>query len=164
MQDTQASAAEQPSGLPAEQEAAIRDLPGWKLAHDLPIPADIASWLEANQIEPSSNVELQLGQRPLKTQAYLLQNAVKQLRLVMITEGTQVFDAQITSPVIVRIARQDLESVSWKVPPAYPADADGLLYFQDSQGGTVAVVIVFNNGRAISAIPKDFRNIRLRFR
>lgn len=141
----------------------IPSLANWRVAGVNSFSPDEVSWLRSNGIQIEGRISADFsGRGTPKDVAYVLGNPAGEKRVVVLSNGTRIFDTHYSYlGIAVRVPHQFISSIEWSgTPPDNPA-GDGLLIVRAPSDRASGLIIFTRGGQAISGVPKDYQSIRL---
>lgn len=157
------SSASAPAGILPSDAGAIAALKGWRLATEADFDPDLLSWLHDKDITPSGKIAGDFsGKNNGQDRAYVLVNENGLTRIVVISQGRTVSDfAYRHLAIAIRVPAAVIPAIAWRAPILGPPDGDGLLIVADAKDPSSASVLVLSSGKAIEALPENYRNVSL---
>lgn len=148
--------------LPADA-ALIGNLSKWRLIQESDFDPDAAGWLRSDGIAPGGRISGDFsGKNEGRDTAYILTNSDKMMRVVIISQGVQVYDQCYKQiGMAVKVPHSALSEAAWKDRRSEDSDGDGLLivaHFDDRASG---LVFTLHDHRVAMQIPEDFQRLNL---
>lgn len=158
-----AATAHPPEGVWEADAGKIPGLNKWRLASAGNFDPDALAWAQGNGVAVSGRIELDLsGNSTASDVVYVLASPDGRKRLVILRGETNVYDMQY--PYIgmaSRVPRTILNSIQWAGTPPIDPDGDGVLIIRAPHDPSAGIIIFTRGERIITAVPKDYRTIRL---
>lgn len=153
-----------PQGIPADEAARIPDLKGWRLSGSPDFEPGLVRWLQQNDVQPAGRIEGDfLGGGDGTDHAYLLINEEGARRVVIVIGGQVKFDE--TFPAIAAIAKipsTTIRDVKLEYGSRPSGNSDGVLLVRDQRNPGSGLIISFNAGSLITAVPENYQATELR--
>lgn len=148
--------------LPADA-VLIGNLSKWRLVQESDFDPEAASWLRSEGITTSGKISGDFsGKNDGQDTAYILTNSDKMMRVVIISQGVQVYDQcyqQIAAAV--RLPHSALNGAAWKDRRQGESDGDGLLIVAHYEDRASGLVLTLHDRRIALQLPSDYRNLSL---
>ncbi|MFB3915850.1 MAG: hypothetical protein ACE14M_03930 [Terriglobales bacterium] len=152
-----------PAGVAQSDAARIPRVEEWRLASAEDLDPDGVGWLRYNRQEPAGRIPGDYcGTGPERSVAYLLVKDTSR-RLVLLCDGTNVYDVQYPYiGIAARVPKQLFSSINWGGNLSQQPEGDGLLILRAADNPASALVFFITKGRKISsAVPLNYQSIRL---
>lgn len=152
-----------PAGIFPGDAAQIGNLSSWRLAQEVDFDRDAASWLRAQGITPGGRISADFsGKNNGQDTAYILTNSDKMMRVVIFSQGIQVYDQRYQQIAIaLRVPHSALDSATWKDHPAGSSDGDGLLIVARTEDRGSGLVFTLHDHKVALQLPTDYQSLRL---
>jgi hypothetical protein len=152
-------------GVAAVDMPQIPSAMDWHAAKTEDFDADVASWVKGGGGDGSGRVPLQLDpedQQHRDVAYWLVKNGTPGNRLVVLQNGTSLYDAQYPDIVgIARIRFAEMANIDWRMKPAVDPSGDGVLLLRRTDAGTVGQVFFFKAQRMYTGTPKRYDQVSL---
>ncbi len=152
-----------PQGIPSDEALHIPRLQGWRLAGSPDFDPKLVQWLRSENGHPTGRIEGDFAGGGTGTDhAYLLMNGEGAYRLVVLLGNEVKFDA--TFPTVALVAKVPKTAIrDIKIDTGSPAsgNADGILVVKDKDDLHSGLVLSFNGGSPITAVPKNYKSTTL---
>ena len=152
-----------PRGIPPDEALHIPHLQGWRLAGSPDFDPKLVTWLRSSNGHPDGRLEGDFtGGGTGTDHAYLLMNAEGAFRVVVLLGNDVKFDE--TFPNVALIAKVPKTAIrDIKIDTGSPAtgNADGILVVKDKDNLHSGLVLSFNGGSPITAVPENYKSTTL---
>jgi hypothetical protein len=152
-----------PQGIPAAEADRIPHLQGWRLAGSPDFEPPLVKWLRTSNEQPTGRIEGDFTGGGIGTDhAYLLINSEGAYRLVVLLGGEVKYDE--TFPTVALIAKVPKAAIrDIKINTGSPATgkSDGILLVKDKDNLHSGLVVSFNGGSPITAVPENYKSTSL---
>ncbi|HLZ00207.1 MAG TPA: hypothetical protein VKT33_14205 [Candidatus Angelobacter sp.] len=157
------ASASAPAGVLPSDVGVIAALKGWRLATESDFDPGLSAWLHDQNIVPGGKIVADFsGTTNGQDRAYILVNENGLARVVVISQGRTVSDfAYRHLAAVARVPAGVIPGIAWRAPILGPADGDGLLIVPDATDPSSASVLVLSSGKAIAALPENYKNLVL---
>lgn len=150
-------------GISPADAALIGNASKWRLVQESDFDPDAASWLRSEGITSAGKIAADFsGKNDGRDAAYILTNTDKMIRVVIISQGVQVYDQRYQEIALaVKVPHSALSGAAWKDRRPEAADGDGLLivgHFNDHASG---VIFTLHDHKIAVQIPEDFQRLNL---
>ncbi len=152
-----------PQGIPPDEADRIPHLQGWRLTGSPDFDPKLVKWLRASNGDPSGRLEGDFSGGGSGTDhAYMLVNGQGAFRLVVLV-GTEVkFDATFPSCALVaKVPKTAIRDISIDTGSPASGNSDGILVVKDKDDLHSGLVLSFNGGSPITAVPKNYKSTTL---
>lgn len=148
--------------LPADA-VLIGNLSKWRLVQEADLNPDAVSWLRAEGIAPAGTISGDFsGKNNGRDTAYILVDSDKMMRVVIISQGVQVYDQRYQQIALaVRVPHSALQNVTWKDRLAGDSDGDGLLVVARADDRSSGLVFTLHDRKVLLQLPTDYQNLSL---
>jgi hypothetical protein len=151
-------------GVAAVDMSQIPNAMEWHAARVEEFDRNVAGWIKGSRSEPSGRVPLKLEPEDEHHDVayWLVKNATQGNRLVVLQNGTNIYDAQYPDLVgIARVPFADLANIDWETKPIVDPTGDALLLLRRTDAGTIGRVMLFKGQRLYTGIPKSYDQLSL---
>lgn len=152
-----------PAGILPTDAAQIGNLSGWRLAQEVDFDRDAANWLRGQGIAPGGKISGDFsGKNNGQDTAYILTNSDKMMRVVILSQGIQVYDQRYQQVAIaLRVPHSALSTATWKDRLAGDADGDGLLVVARPDDRASGLVFTLHDRKVMLQLPTDYQSLSL---
>jgi hypothetical protein len=155
----------QPSaeGVDPVDAARIGDIAKWHAMRPEEYDLDVRDALRGAGFDPNGRFTLDLDGNEQRDVVYLLASDTGKYRLVVLKDGSTLYDTQFTSfGGALPIPRSSFDQIQWRSKPRATAESDGVLVLTRSNGELQPSAFFFQQGRVISGIPTNWQSISFR--
>jgi hypothetical protein len=153
-----------PQGIPADEAGRIPNLKGWRLSGSPDFEPSLVRWLQENDVQPAGRIDGDfVGGGDGTDHAYLLINEEGTRRVVVVIGGQIKFDETFPAvAVITKIPSSTIREIKLNYGSRASGNADGLLVVRDKGNPGSGLIISFNGGSLITAVPENYQSAVLR--
>lgn len=152
-----------PQGIPADEALHIPHLQGWRLADSPDFDPNLVKWLRSSNATPSGRIEGDFtGGGTGSDHAYLLMNTEGAFRVVIMLGNDVKFDNIFPNVALMaKVPKTAIRNI--KIDTGSPAtgNADGILVVKDKDNLHSGLVLSFNGGSPITAVPENYKSTTL---
>jgi len=152
-----------PDGISPTDLGQIPGVTRWRLATAANFGDDGVAWLRSNQLDIAGRIPGDFaGNGKGDGVAYVLTGANGERRIVILSGGRNAYDAIFQYiGAAARFPKSLLKTIEWAGTPPSGVDGDGLLIIRAPNDPSSGLIIFLQGSRIITAVPKDYLNIRL---
>jgi hypothetical protein len=149
-------------GVDPVDAARIGGIADWHAMRPEEYDADVRDTLRGAGLEANGRFTLDLGNNQ-RDVVYVLASDSAKYRLVVLQDGTTLYDTQFTSLVgALPIPKSSFDQIEWRSKPRANPDSDGVLVLTRSNGELQPSAFFFSQGRIISGVPAHWQSISFR--
>jgi hypothetical protein len=152
-----------PQGIPTDEALRIPNLEGWRLADSSDFDPSLVSWLRDNKIQPTGRLEGDfIGGGAGTDHAYLLVNAAGARRIVILI-GTEVkLDENFGKiDIFAKVPKSAIKDIKINTGSPASGNSDGILLVTNKDNLHSGVVLSFNGGSPVTAVPENYKSTTL---
>lgn len=161
--DATVGAGGSPMGIPTSEALYIPNLQGWRLAGSPDFDSNLVSWLRSSNAQPSGRLEGDfVGGGAGNDHAYLLVNADGAYRLVVLMGNQVKFDNTFPKvAVVAKVPKSAMRNIQIDTGSPATGNADGILLVMNKDNLHSGLVLSFNGGSPVTAVPNNYKSTTL---